>query len=63
MRLSEIILKAIPFESCAIQEAYNKMRRAKLKERIEIYVSEQLTAQFNGRVHNSDKNKMEESTN
>lgn len=49
MTLDEIILKAIPFETCPIQEGYNKNRRTLLKQRVEAYIAGQLEAQFNAR--------------
>lgn len=58
MTLQEIILKAIPYESCAMQEAYNKNRRTLLKQRIDKYVSEQLSQQFNARDINEDRDRM-----
>lgn len=47
--LDEIIQKAIPYESCAIQEAYNKNRRTLLKQRLNAYIADQLSQQFNAK--------------
>lgn len=49
--LNEIILRAIPRnDKCAIEEAYNKVRREWLKKEIQAYLSEQLSQQFNAKL-------------
>lgn len=50
MTLDEMILKAIPFNGkCAIEEAYNKVRREALKKRFNEYLADQLANQFNAK--------------
>jgi hypothetical protein len=49
--LDKMILRAIPFDpKCAIQEQYNKTRREWLRKQFDLYLTEQLSNQFNARV-------------
>lgn len=48
--LDGIILKLVPVNGkCAIEEAYNKSRRAIAKAEIEAYIANQLANQFNAK--------------
>lgn len=49
MDLQEIIVKAIPAETCPVRNAGVMYRRELLKKRINEYIADQLTKQFDSK--------------
>lgn len=61
MTLSEIIIKAIPLDSCPQKKANALHRRELLEKRINAYIAEQLSQQFNAKHYNGTQFGMAES--
>ncbi len=49
MTITEIVIKAIPRETCPVKNAAAMNRRELLRKRINDYLSEQLSQQFNAK--------------